>query len=234
MKLWKRVLGGGMQGLRDAWRILIQFIAFRPDVLHLNTSAQLRGPWDTAILAMAALGRVRSVYHLPNGPVARNHVAERLGVVGTSRGASTGRPSGGVGPGFAECAEAFTPCGAGVVRLPNAIPLPPVESGHEPPTPPTVLYLGHVIPTKGMRELMAAWRELPHGWRLRLAGQGGVAYQNQLLDIVGPEAMVEFLGTYYRTQRGEKCKLAKYSSCPHTPKDSPMSSWKPWRPARPS
>lgn len=194
MKLWKRVLGGGMQGLRDAWRILIQFIAFRPDVLHLNTSAQLRGPWDTAILAMAALGRVRSVYHLRMGRLpeimSRNgwewwglrgalQLADQVVVLDLAS---------------QNALKHLLPAGR-VVRLPNAIPLPPVESGHEPPTPPTVLYLGHVIPTKGMRELMAAWREIrPHGWRLRLAGQGGVAYQNQLLDIVGPEAMVEFLG----------------------------------------
>ena len=82
-----------------------------------------------------------------------------------------------------------------VVRLPNAMALWPVELEGAPPEPQTVLYLGHVIPTKGMQELMAAWRELrPQGWHLRLAGLGSAAYQQVLLEMAGPAAGVEFLG----------------------------------------
>jgi glycosyltransferase involved in cell wall biosynthesis len=58
-----------------------------------------------------------------------------------------------------------------------------------------VLYLGHMVPTKGMKESMEAWQQLrPQGWRLRLAGQGSAAYQKELPGIVGPDAGVEFLG----------------------------------------
>ena len=67
MKLWKRVVGGMLQGLRDAWRILVQIVVFRPHLLHVNTSGQLRGPWDTLMLAVAAIIRVRSVYHIRMG-----------------------------------------------------------------------------------------------------------------------------------------------------------------------
>lgn len=49
--------------------------------------------------------------------------------------------------------------------------------------------------SKGMKELMEAWRELrPQGWRLRLAGLGSAAYQKDLMEIVGSVAGVEFLG----------------------------------------
>jgi hypothetical protein len=50
--IWKRVIGGSMQGLRDAWRLLVGILRFRPHVVHITTSARLRGPWDTCVLVV--------------------------------------------------------------------------------------------------------------------------------------------------------------------------------------
>jgi glycosyltransferase involved in cell wall biosynthesis len=169
-------------------------LVFRPHVLHLNTSAQLRGPWDTLMLAWATLLRVRSVYHIRMGRmplVMKNHgwewwglrwalkLADRVVILDLAS---------------EQALKGFLPARR-VVRMPNAIAVQPVANGQALVEPPSVLYLGHLIPTKGIEELMEAWRELrPQGWRLRLAGQGSAAYQRELLRNVGPDAGVEFLG----------------------------------------
>ncbi len=82
-----------------------------------------------------------------------------------------------------------------VVRLPNAVPPLPYAAAASGSTASTVLYLGHIIPSKGVRELMEAWRDLsPQGWRLRLAGRGSPDYQRELASVVGSKADVRFLG----------------------------------------
>ena len=194
LKLWKRVVGGMLQGMRDALRTSLQIAIFRPRLLHLNTSAQLRGPWDTVILAVAAMVRVRSVYHIRMGrlpEVMARDGWEWWGLRGALKLADRvvvlDKES-------EEAMKRFLPAER-VLRLPNAVtaPLPGVE--YSPSDSRTVLYVGHVIPTKGMTELMEAWREVqPLGWRLRLAGPGSATYQKDLLKIVGPNAGVEFLG----------------------------------------
>ncbi len=217
LKLWKRAAGGVLQGLRDAWRTVVQFLVFRPHVLHLNTSAQLRGPWDTGILAVAALMRVPSIYHIHMGRLpevmARNGgewwglrwalaLADRVVVLDQAS---------------EQALKRFLPSQQ-VVRLPNAIAPPPVANAHSEPEPPNVLYLGHVVPSKGMRELMGAWRQLcPQGWRLRLAGLGSAAYRKELLGIAGAEAQVEFLGdlspevAWRHMQAADICVLPTYT-----------------------
>jgi glycosyltransferase involved in cell wall biosynthesis len=195
MKLWKRVVGGGLQGIRDALLTLVKLVSHRPHVLHLHTSAQLRGPWDTGCLAVAALMGVRTFYtiHMGRLPEIMEQkgwewwgmrwalkLANRVVVLDQSS---------------EEALKRFLPAER-VVRLPNAIAVSPLEcSLVSPPESPIVLYLGHVIPTKGVKELMEAWSVLrPQGWRLQLAGLGSAAYQQALLGMAGPEARVEFLG----------------------------------------
>ncbi len=194
LHIWKRLLGGGLQGIRNAWQCLAQIMVFRPHVMHLCTSAELRGPWDTVMLALATLLRIRSVYHIHMGrmpEVIKNkgwewwglrwalRLADRVVVLDvTSEHALQG----------------FLPAGR-VVRLPNAICLQAQGAGPSKLGRASMLYLGYIVPTKGLRELMEAWRELrPPGWHLRLAGPGGADYHHELQNIVGPEAGVEFLG----------------------------------------
>jgi glycosyltransferase involved in cell wall biosynthesis len=194
LRIWKRMLGGAVQGVRDAWRLLVGLLVFRPHLIHINSSVQLRGPWDTLVLALAKLLRVRSVYHLHMGrlpEVLRDggwewwgmrwalHLADRVVVLDEAS---------------EQALRSLLPKER-VVRLPNAISLPALRVSPSISTAATVLYLGHVEPTKGMAELMTAWRDLrPQGWRLRLAGLGSGKYKQELLGIVGPEAEVQFLG----------------------------------------
>jgi glycosyltransferase involved in cell wall biosynthesis len=194
MRLWKRAVGGVFQGLRDAWRTLVQFVVFRPHVLHVNTSAQLRGPWDTGILAVAALVRVPSIYRIHMGRLPEVMAQKGWEWWGLRWALKLAERVVVLDKGSEEAMKRFLPVER-VLRIPNAIAVQPVANGRAVREPPNVLYLGHVIPTKGMRELMEAWRQLrPQGWRLRLAGLGSAAYRKELLGIVGAEAGVEFLG----------------------------------------
>lgn len=194
MRLGRRVLGGVLQGIRDTYRCLVAFLVFRPHVIHLNTSARLRGPLDTAILLLAALFGVRRVYHIRMGrmPAVMQsrgwewqglrwalRLADRVIVLDSSSERSL--------RGFLSATR--------VVRLPNAIDLNASTCLYGESEPPRVLYLGHIIPTKGMKELMEAWRELrPQGWSLRLVGLGSADYRRHLQTIVGPAADVQFVG----------------------------------------
>ncbi|MDR3414059.1 MAG: glycosyltransferase [Formivibrio sp.] len=97
-----------------------------------------------------------------------------------------------------------------VVRLPNGIDLLPLSDGRTLPKSLIVLYAGHLIPTKGLKELMEAWRELrPQGWCLWLAGRGSDAYKKELVGIVGPHAGVEFLGDLPPKEAWECMQIAQ-------------------------
>jgi glycosyltransferase involved in cell wall biosynthesis len=146
------------------------------------------------MLALAALFRVRSVYHLHMGRLPEIisgkswewwgmrwalRLADRVVVLD---GASE------------QALRTVLPAGR-VVRLPNAISITAAPARSAPSAVPTVLYLGYISRTKGMAELVAAWRKLdPQGWRLRLAGLGTATYQRELLTLAGSEVDFQFLG----------------------------------------
>ena len=62
-----RISGGSLQGLRDLWRTWRAVGKFKPDVLHLNTSAGYSTAKDVAILSMAKCHKVKTVIHYHMG-----------------------------------------------------------------------------------------------------------------------------------------------------------------------
>ena len=194
MSLWRRLAACALQGPWDAGRVGLKILIFRPHVLHLNTSGQLRGPWDTAVLGLAKLARVRTVYHIHMGRLpavmARKgwewwglrwaiKLADRVLVLDTQSETAV---------------RAFVPSER-VSRLPNAIETSQTQINCQAPTERSVLYLGHVIPTKGLKELMLAWREAAQkDWKLRIAGPCSHSYRKELQGIVGSKVRTEFMG----------------------------------------
>ena len=191
---WKRLVCGGLQGIWDGGRIGWALLRHRPQVLHLNTSAELRGPWDTAILALARALGTRCFYHIHMGrlpEVLEHHgweywairwalkLADRVIVLDKSS---------------EQALKRVIPANR-VVRLPN--PIAPINalSHNSRAGKPTVLFMGHLVPAKGLQELMQAWHEVqPTGWGLQLAGPGEAAYRERLSRIAGEGSNVEFLG----------------------------------------
>lgn len=79
-----------------------------------------------------------------------------------------------------------------VVKIPNGVDLSSLPLSKTSSAPaPTVLYLGWVIPTKGIRELVHAWTLIKSkGHRCLIVGAGSELYRQELLERYKPENMV--------------------------------------------
>lgn len=191
LALWKRALGGGAQLVRDYMRFL-RVMRTRPDVVHLNTSGQLAIVRDIAILATARRLRIPSVYHLDFGRVpliaSRNTREWRM----LTRAIRLAHVVIAIDAATAATIEKQFPH-VRTLRIPNGIDLNELPPSGPPSTVRTVLFLGWVIPTKGMAELVQAWAELKmDGWRCLVVGPGSELYREELLQHFQPEHL-EFL-----------------------------------------
>ena len=189
---WKRVVGGGLQLLRDYWRFL-RVLRSRPGVIHLTTSGQLAVVRDLAILATARCFGIPTIYHLHFGRIPQIAAANTLEWRMLARAAGWAHAVIALDPATAVTLEKHLPS-TQTVRVPNGIDLETLPSPAEQPTPPTVLFLGWVIPTKGVYELVQAWTELkPAKWQCLIAGPGSPQTQDDLRQRFAPEHL-EFQG----------------------------------------
>ena len=177
----------------DLPRVVAQ-LRRHPDVLHLTTSGQLAVVRDLAVMAASAHFGVPVIYHIRFGRVpelAGGRSREWRVLARAMRRAHTVL----VIDADTERAVQDSLPDVRVVRVSNCVDttnLPQVteQAGGER----TVMFLGWVIPTKGIEELVQAWAQLrPDGWRLLVVGPGKTEYQNQLLAKYGPKAL-EFSG----------------------------------------
>ena len=191
---WRRLWDKGGQAARDFLQSLRQ-LRKRPHVVHLNTSGQFAILRDLSVLALARCFRVPVVYHLRFGRV------PQLAEEGTTREwrllaramrrahtviAVDGKTE--------QAIRRYLP-DVRVVRIPNCIDVSALPTAAlRPCDVNAVMFLGWVIPTKGMEELVAAWAVLrPERWRLCIVGPGNPAYQQELIEKYQPVG-IEFLG----------------------------------------
>jgi len=83
-----------------------------------------------------------------------------------------------------------------IVFLPNAIDLGSLpEKTDVPPTAmKRILYLGWVLPTKGLNELADAWGKISSfGWELIIIGPGSKVYKNELAARLGDDPRFRIL-----------------------------------------
>lgn len=180
LRPWRRWLLGSLHGLallsRVAWHLLRGC-----QVLHLTTSGQLAIHRDIAMLRLARAFDVPTLYHLRFGRVpelAAQGAPEWRRLVKALRLATTvlaiDRST--------EAALRSQLPGLDLRLVPNcadvaALPAPIPKAGD----PPTALFLGWVIPAKGIEELLQAWTALGEThWRLVIAGPLEPAYHQDL------------------------------------------------------
>jgi glycosyltransferase involved in cell wall biosynthesis len=189
---WELVIGGGLKLVRDYVNYLLGLLK-RPDIVHLTTSGQLGVFRDLSICATARIIGVPIAYHIRFGRVPEIAAANTLE---WQMMAHSMRMSGvvvAVDPATAEVVGTLTD--VRVEYVPNAIdvselPVPVVSGSNRR----TVLFLGSVIPGKGIEELVRAWSELaPKGWDLLIVGPAKAAYQEDLLRRYRPDNL-RFLG----------------------------------------
>lgn len=190
---WKRVLGGGLQLLRDLYRVLWR-LRHHPHVIHLTTSGQFAIIRDLAIMTIAKRFNVPIIYHIRFGRVPQEVGKQSREWLLLARAMRMAHTVIVIDARTAQAIQRFLPY-VRVVNIPNCInahsflqPTMNSDSGK------TVMFLGWVIPTKGVEELVQAWAELqPAGWRLLIVGPGNTEYQQRLIEKYHP-AQLEFLG----------------------------------------
>jgi glycosyltransferase involved in cell wall biosynthesis len=197
LNIFQRLICGGIQGIRDAWRTVIALIRFHPNVMHLTTSGSLAGFRDIVLLSMGRFTRISTIYHIRIGRlpeiIEQNNwewqlirMATKLALYVVVLDSSSGK-----------ALNHLLPKGK-LLLLPNAIDLKKHKvavAEQKQCGLRTAFYLGWMIPTKGMQELMEAWRDCStKGWVLQIAGPGDEAYRKELSETVGTKATVDFLG----------------------------------------
>jgi glycosyltransferase involved in cell wall biosynthesis len=176
--------------LSALWRL-----ATGDSVLHLTTSGHLSVARDVLILGLARLFRRPAFYHLHFGrmpQILAGRSWERRGMVWAIGLAHTVLP---IDKPSEEALVRHFP-GKRVFRLPNCIdPLEGVVPLPDPGGRLRALYLGWVVPTKGIEELMEAWTRLaPRGWVLDIAGPEDPLFLARLRHLY-PLEDVQFLGS---------------------------------------
>lgn len=180
--LMVRAFGGALQLLRDCVRIAKTLSGRRFDAIHLTTSGHLAVLRDLAVSYLAGWFGVGLVYHVRFGRIpslAGGRSLEWRLICRVMRRAAA------VILIDAATFEAVrrAELRANAVLVPNCVDtdaLPrgaPGEQGVK-----VALFLGWVVPTKGVGELVEAWTRLnPLGWRLDIVGPFDEAYRDALL-----------------------------------------------------
>lgn len=189
-----RSVGGGIQLLRDAWRLIKTLRGRRFDVIHLPTSGHLAAVRDVVISYVAAWFGVPLVLHIRFGRIPDIAAAEswewRLLRVAMRRAASVVAIDGATfGAAQRHVPEAKLCLIPNCVNL-SGLPTPKSEAS----AVKTALFVGWVVATKGVEELCEAWSKIrPEGWRLQIVGSVDAAYKAHLLAQF-PLDSIEFVG----------------------------------------
>lgn len=189
----KRAFGGAAQLVRDALRLFFHLLGRRPHVVHLTTPGGMAVVRDVVMLGMSRVLGIPSIYHIRFGRapalLAKHsgmesllfclacHLASKVIAIDAATYVSL------TGSGYENKSQLIPNCynGAG---------LPASRGGSK-----VVLYIGWVIPTKGIAELLDAWKiiERNDGWRLILVGPVDAVYKESLEQHVASTA-VSFAG----------------------------------------
>jgi glycosyltransferase involved in cell wall biosynthesis len=205
-----RAIGGSFQLLRDIFQLARALAGHRFDAVHMTTSGQLGAVRDLVVSYLTAIFDVGLVYHIRFGripAIAQANSLEWRIIRRVMLRASTviliDQATYSAVKQFApDVRSVLIPNCVNVAELPNRVA---VQAELK-----TALFVGWVIPTKGIVELVEAWAILrPQGWRLTIVGPGDPEYQAELLRKFEPENL-EFIGELTHAQamtRMAQCDL---------------------------
>lgn len=205
LALAARLVGGSIQAVRDAARLRRALRRERPSVVHLCTSGGLAVPKDMLMLTAARRANVPSVLHCHFGTLPATIARGGLGARLVRRAARLATRVVVLDAASEEALRRAVP-EAAVLRLPNMVELDAVDHPDPtaPPLPPPlegasrIVFVGHIVPTKGVRELVEACLglgEIP--WVLDLVGTADPTFRGALRAMAaaaGRELHVRFQG----------------------------------------
>ena len=196
LRFFRRLFGGSIQGARDALKVLVELITFRPSVMHLTTSGGLAGMRDIVILVMSRICCVHAVYHIHFGrlPNLRQSGGWEWFLLNRAMRLSN----------VVIVIDRTTLLSLksldGIKKLelvPNGIITDRLETGLAPldGSIQTVFFLGWGIPTKGLDELVDAWNEVSQpDWELVVSGPIDDQYRGDLLRRANAPSKITFTG----------------------------------------
>jgi glycosyltransferase involved in cell wall biosynthesis len=188
LEVWRRALGGSLQLFKDIALVLAALIRFKPQVLHLCTSAYIALVRDLFILALARLSGVPAVYHVRMG---------RLPELARSRGwewrlfcrtIALARQVIVLDQASLDTLRAHFP-GKPALKIPNC-----GSSSAGPAAPPAanelpkIIFIGWIVPYKGVLELVQAAAQIAAqaDFVLELVGPYNSAYIEKVRQAGGP------------------------------------------------
>lgn len=188
-------MGGSLQLLLDIVKLCCSLCINRFDAVHLTTSGHLGVVRDLAVAMFSKIFRVPLVFHIRFGRIPAiasvNSLEWRLLQIVMRMSSRVIL----IDKATYEAVRACSPKSKAEL-IPNCVNTNTLPSckPRNPHAGRSILFLGWVVPAKGVDELLSAWGRLqPQGWRLDLIGSYKPDYRDQLIRSHGVEN-VNFLG----------------------------------------
>jgi glycosyltransferase involved in cell wall biosynthesis len=187
LAIWKRVLGGGLQLLLNL-AALIHALFKKIDIIHLTTSGGIGIIRDLMVLTTVRIFHFPAVYHIRFGRIPEIALKKtfewKLFVIALHLAnviIAIDKPTSDV------ITNRFPKID--IKLLPNPIDFSKLPASEkEDAKKSCVLFLGWVVPSKGIEELVDAWSALsPKDWILLLVGPGNQGYRQKLIDRYRPK-----------------------------------------------
>lgn len=212
----RRAYAGARQLLSCITKLTCALVTDRPHVVHINTSGQLGLIRDVVLLSLTRIFRVPAVFHIRFGRVPKMaqsesrewrlmKVALRLCKASIVLDTQTGRVIQDVRPGLD---VRLIPNFIDTSELSGGIPSDAAPELKGPSTERTVVFVGWVSESKGIRELLNSWSLVAQqGWELQIIGPFDVQYVNRVQSEIAFNS-VEFTGGLEHTET-----LARIRDC---------------------
>lgn len=182
LRVWKRVIGGGIHLIYNIIGVFYSILFDGTQIIHINTAGQFGLFRDLSIIFCANLFRIPIIYHIRFGRIpiiAKYNTWEwKLFKIAMLKAhtviAIDTATENTIIQNLPKVHVVTIPNFLNPRKMPSTVSVEKQER--------TVMFLGWVIPTKGLKELIDAWAVLkPKNWRLLIVGPGDSAYQNSLL-----------------------------------------------------
>ncbi|MPM78018.1 D-inositol-3-phosphate glycosyltransferase [bioreactor metagenome] len=197
--LWDRVVVQGWQMFCKCRELIHIIKDFQPNLVHITTSGQLSLIRDIFLLKIAKKKGIPSVYHIHFGrspEIAKKQTFEWKFMAKVMNLASVVMV---IDNETYDAIRQYLP-NVNVTCLPNPIDIlnlpAPIDSSSK-----TIMFLGWVIKTKGIEELLLAWEQVYKDydeWKLRIVGPCNDKYMNYL------RSQYSFSGVIYEGEKNHE------------------------------
>ncbi len=219
-----RIVSGLIQLPLDITKVLIGKLSLRPDILHMTTSGSYAVVRDIAILMLSHLFGIKTVYHIHMGRIPELALAANWEWRLLKKSLKLADRIIVMDPVSLKSLEKYVEDDK-LSFVPNMID---VESFNKQEISDDfmnlrgnrniILYLGWIIPQKGLLEMVKAWEHIDReGWELVLIGPGPGSFRQALEKVVEKDRSIRILNEVSSDQAKQWMKAAEIFILPsHT------------------